>query len=178
MEHSLPALELSRPWRRAVIVASAVALLELGLIVLLLAALVGGPVAERLGRETAAAPAAAAAAPAAASAQGARPARPAAPAETPILPRTETAVLVLNGNGRTGAAGRAGAEIKGRGYVVAGVGNAPRKDYRRTLVMYRPGKEREAKRLAKDLGGGVVAPLDGITARDLLGAHVAVVLGS
>ena len=169
MEHSLSALELSRPLRRAVVVASAVALLELGLIVVLLVALVGRPVAEKLEQQAAAAPEAPAAT--------AQPAKAAKAANESVLPRTETAVLVLNGNGRAGAAGAAGTQIKGRGYVLAGVGNAPRTDYRRTLVMYRPGKHREARRLAADLGRGVVAPLDGITARDLMGAHVAVVLG-
>lgn len=169
MEHSLPALELSRPLRRAVVVATAVALLELGLIVVLLVALVGRPAAEKLEEQAAAAPETAAAA--------ALPAKTAKGTDAPVLPRTETAVLVLNGNGRAGAASAAGAEIKGRGYVLAGVGNAPRTDYRRTLVMYRQGKHREARRLAADLGRGVVAPLDGITARDLMGAHVAVVLG-
>lgn len=167
MEHSLPALELSRPLRRAVVVATAVALLELGLIVVLLVALVGRPAAEKLEEQAAAAPETAAA----------LPGKTAKGTDAPVLPRTETAVLVLNGNGRAGAASAAGAEIKGRGYVLAGVGNAPRTDYRRTLVMYRQGKHREARRLAADLGRGVVAPLDGITARDLMGAHVAVVLG-
>jgi hypothetical protein len=174
MEHSLPALELSRPWRRATIVAGTFALVELALIVVLLLVLVGRPVAERLEEQAAAAPAAAAT-------QTAAPAPAAKPGENPAappLPRGETAVLVLNGNGRSGAASQAGGVIKGRGYILAGVGNAPRSDYRRTIVMYRPGKEREARRLAKDIGGGIVAPLDGITQRDLLGAHVAVVLGS
>jgi hypothetical protein len=174
MEHSLPALEVTRPWRRATMVTGAIAVAELALIVVLLVALVGRPVAERLDEQAAAATAA----PAAQQAASAPAAKPAAGKPLPPpLPRGETAVLVLNGNGRSGAASQAGGVIKGRGYILAGVGNAPRSDYQRTIVMYRPGKEREAQRLAKDLGGGVVAPLDGITQRDLLGAHVAVVLG-
>ena len=126
MEHSLPTLELARPWRRATIVASAVAVVELALIVVLGVALVGRPVAQRLERD------AVASVPVAPT-----PAKP-APRETPVLPREETVVLVLNGNGRAGAAGAAGAEIKGRGYLLAGVGNAPRSDYGRTFAMYRP----------------------------------------
>lgn len=174
MEHSLPALELSRPWRRATIVAGSIAVVELALIVVLAAALLGRPMVERLDAQAAAATAG----PAAQQAAAATAAKPAAGRPLPPpLPRGETAVLVLNGNGRSGAASQAGGVIKGRGYILAGVGNAPRRDYQRTIVMFRPGKDREAQRLANDLGGGVVAPLDGITQRDLLGAHVAVVLG-
>jgi hypothetical protein len=43
--------------------------------------------------------------------------------------------------------------------------------------MYRPGFEREAKRLAADLRVKLVGPLDGLRAPDLMGAHLAVVIG-
>jgi hypothetical protein len=43
--------------------------------------------------------------------------------------------------------------------------------------MYRPGYEPEARRLAKDVGIRVVGPLDGMKPRQLLGAHVALILG-
>ena len=64
------------------------------------------------------------------------------------------------------------------GYRIAGVGNANRTDYAHTIVMYRPGRRDEAARLAKDLGAKVVAPLDGMRLRDMMGAHVALVIGS
>jgi hypothetical protein len=44
--------------------------------------------------------------------------------------------------------------------------------------MYRPGREGEGRRLGRDLDIRVVAPLDGMKADDLMGAHVAVVLGA
>ena len=44
--------------------------------------------------------------------------------------------------------------------------------------MYRPGRRAEAERLAKDVRAKVVAPLDGLRLRDLMGAHVALVLGA
>jgi hypothetical protein len=44
--------------------------------------------------------------------------------------------------------------------------------------MYRPGRKAEALRLAKDLRAKVVGPLDGLRVRDLMGAHVAVILGA
>jgi hypothetical protein len=44
-------------------------------------------------------------------------------------------------------------------------------------VMFRPGFKTEAQRLARDLGLKRVGPLDGVRARDLQGAHVALVVG-
>jgi len=67
--------------------------------------------------------------------------------------------------------------VRGIGYTIGGVGNAPRADFTRSLVMYRPGHEAEGKRLARDLRIKNVGPLDGIRTRELLGAHVAVVVG-
>jgi hypothetical protein len=43
--------------------------------------------------------------------------------------------------------------------------------------MFRPGFEREARRLAKDLGVRRVVPLDGMRPAELQGAHVALVVG-
>ena len=103
--------------------------------------------------------------------------KPAA-AERPRLARTETSVLVLNGNGIAGAAADEAQAERHRGYVVASVGNAPRNDYRRTVVMYRPGYRPEAARHARDVHARLVSPLDGLRPRQLLGAHVAVVIGA
>ena len=95
----------------------------------------------------------------------------------PLLSRGETSVLVLNGNGVSGAASEAADRIRGRHYLITGTGNASRSDYPRSIVMYRPGFKREAQRLAKDLGVKRVGPLDGVRIRDLQGAHVALVIG-
>ncbi len=102
---------------------------------------------------------------------------PPAPA-APRLARTKTSVLVLNGNGVAGAAHSAGELVRHKGYLVTAVGNAPRSDYRRTVVMYRPGYAPEASRFARDLHVKMVSPLDGLRLRDLMGAHVAIVLGA
>jgi hypothetical protein len=165
MDHAHP-LPL-RPWKTAAVVASAIAVVELGVLVVLAVGAIAKPVAhqaERVAVERTVAP------------TPVVPRKRTAPKEA--LPRSETSVVVLNGNGIAGAAGTAAARVTSFGYVVGSVGNAPRSDYRRTLVLYRPGREAEARRLATDLKVKIVAPLDGITTKQLLGAHVALVLGA
>jgi hypothetical protein len=44
--------------------------------------------------------------------------------------------------------------------------------------MFRPGYRPEAVRLAADLKLKIVGPLDGLRGSDLLGAHVALIVGS
>jgi hypothetical protein len=168
MDHSLPRPQVARPWRTATIVASAVAALELALLVALGLPMLGRAVADdvRAAAETHVLAPAPKPAPVKAEA-------PAAP-----LPRADTSVVVLNGNGRTGAAGAAADRVHELGYLVAGTGNAGRSDYARTIVMFRPGRKAEAQRLAKDVGAKVVGPLDGLRLRDLMGAQVAIILGS
>lgn len=99
------------------------------------------------------------------------------PDAKPLLARGETSVLVLNGNGVTGAASDTANRVRGKSYLIAGTGNASRTDYPRSIVMFRPGFEREARRLAKDLGVRRVIPLDGMRPAELQGAHVALVIG-
>lgn len=170
MEHSLP--QAPSPWRTATLVASGLAAIELVAIVVLGVFLLAKPVSEHV-REAAEqqvfAPVAAKPKPAPATAKAA--------AATPKLSRGETSVIVLNGNGRTGAAAEGAAAVRRFGYTIGTVGNAPRSDFTRTLVMYRKGYQAEAARLAKDLNVKIVGPLDGLRPADLLGAHVALVLG-
>ena len=76
------------------------------------------------------------------------------------------------------AAAANAAKVRGLGYTIGTVGNAPRSDFTRTLVMFRPGYRAEAVRLAADLKLKIVGPLDGLRGSDLLGAHVALIVGS
>jgi hypothetical protein len=92
------------------------------------------------------------------------------------LSRRQTSVLILNGNGISGAAAAEASRARARGYQVAGTANAPR-TYGRTVVMYRAGHRPEAKRLAADMGVTLVGPLDGLRPRQLQGAQLVVVLG-
>jgi hypothetical protein len=96
----------------------------------------------------------------------------------PMLSREETSVLVLNGNGRSGAALEASTQVRRRDYLISGTGNAERTDYPRSLVMYRRGFEQEAHRLAKDIDIRRVVPLDGMRPGELQGAHLALIIGA
>ena len=169
MEHSVPSLAAVRPWRTATLVASAVAVLELGIILVAGIALLTDPVASRV-QAAAREPVLAPAKPPAAEPKREDVAKPA-------LPRGETSVLVLNGNGRAGAAAATADRLHRVGYIVGGVGNAPRSDYGKSVVMYRPGHRGEALRLARDLRIKLVGPLDGMRLEQLMGAHLALVVG-
>ena len=176
MESSASTSEaLVRPWRTATIVATGVAAFELLILVGIAVALFGQPVLDWAQRSES---------PRAHTANRAthvavKPAATPQPAPAvPQLTRRETSVLVLNGNGVPGAAASAGQLVRSKGYLVTEVGNAPRDDYRRTVVMFRPGYKPEAARFARDLQVKTVTPLDGLRLRDLMGAQVAIVLGA
>jgi hypothetical protein len=160
-----------RPWRTAAYVAAAIAVVEL----ILLLVIGGGALVEAASarlqleaRDRALAPA-----------SSPKPvARKPDPAPAAKRPRSATVVLVLNGNGRTGAAAAAASRVHGKGYRVGRVGNAPRSDFARSLVMFRPGFAGEGRRLATDLGVRQVGPLDGMRPAQLGRAHVVFILGS
>lgn len=76
-------------------------------------------------------------------------------------PRSRTSVLVLNGNGTNGAAGTEATQLVARGYAHAYPTDAQQLDYARSVVLFRPGWQGEAERLARDAKIAAVAPLDG-----------------
>lgn len=166
MDHPLTGFDTVRPWRTATLVAVAVAAIELVLLVI-----VGGTLFARH------------------ATTHATPVKPdvvRAVRHTPVTPRKHTAahltrhqvgVLVLNGNGQHGAASSAAARVRRHGYRIRAVGNAQRMDYTRSIVMYRPGFEAEGRRLGRDLGIGIVGPLDGLRTAQLHGAKAVLVVG-
>jgi hypothetical protein len=165
-------------WRTATLVAGAIAAIELVLLVVAGAALLAGPLAHHAKdsantRDDKKAKAEAKPKPAPAPAKVKRVKAP----TVPRLSRRQTTVLVLNGNGTTGAAGIEAGRIQQLGYRVSRVGDASRMDYPTSVVMYRPGFQPEGKRLAHDLRISVVGPLDGLRVRELNGAQAAVVVG-
>jgi hypothetical protein len=185
---SLPRFsEPTSGWRRAALITGVIAAVELVALVVVALAFVAKPFAD-----SPAEPAQAASAPQAAE-EGKDSAKPAAePAAAPTpkpptqapavaeLPRASTHVLVLNGNGLAGAAGQLAAVVRALRYPVAGIADAARRDFPRTIVMYRNGFRGEAERLAKDLGlaRGRSMPLDGMRPADLGGAQLALIVGN
>jgi hypothetical protein len=194
VDHPAPNRFANAPqWRSAALVASAVAAVEL--ILLLAAAVVlfepfadgveekaAVAVVQEKAKVTAqpqASPQPAAAEETPAQPAAAQPATPEQQAKPPAeLTRKQTSVLVLNGNGRTGAAAEAAGVVGGFGYKIAGTENAPRTDFASSVVMFRPGFKAEAQRLAKDVRVTRVTPLDGLKPGDLGGAQVVLVVGA
>ena len=161
MEHSV---QLVQPWRTRALLASAVAAVELVLLVLAGSTLLGKTIVGEAGD--------------AAVAHARTPVVAKEQTSTGVaqLARSDTSVVVLNGNGRSGAAAEAASRVRALEYTIGSVGNAQRSDYAATVVMYRQGFRAEAERLASDLGIKIVGPLDGMRPRELMGAHVALVV--
>lgn len=170
MDHAQP-LPRVFPWRTATLVAGALAMLELvALIVggtLLFAHPVRHPAEAAAKRHTA---------PAVRAVAHVRPV-PMAKSQ-PLRPRSRVAVLVLNGNGVQGAASREAAHLQGLGYRIGGAENAARHDYARSMVMYAPGWRNEARRLSRDAGIRMVAPVDGMRRSALRASPLVLLLGS
>jgi len=102
----------------------------------------------------------------------------AAPPSHPLRARASVHVLVLNGNRVQGAAATEAARLQSAGYRVAGAENAQRHDYARSMVLYVPGWVKEARRLARDTGIRLVAPVDGLRPPALKGSKTVVILGT
>ena len=180
MEHAYSHSEPISPWRTAAIVAAAVAAIELFILVLLGVTLGAKLMTDRAETAVAgpqAAKTASSTQPAATEETAKPAAKPQKTAPVAELPRSQTAVIVLNGNGLSGAAAIGSESVRKFDYIITGTGNAPRSDFQRSVIMFRPGYQGEAIRLGKDLKVKRVIPLDGLTKRDLQGAHLAFVIG-
>jgi LytR cell envelope-related transcriptional attenuator len=163
MSSFVPSVDASvSRWRTATIVATALALLELGV----LGVIVGTHIARGVSARVQEAAVTKVAGPAPSSA------KPTKDSLRPMLTRSETSVLVLNGNGVAGAAAASADRVRRLGYLVAAVGNADTRSATRTLVMYRGRHGREARRLARDVHAQLVTP------RELLGAQLVLLLGA
>lgn len=154
------------PWRTAALVAFGVAAVELALLLVVGLALLGKPLVFGDGDG------------AKASGKSAAATKLTREPAVAKLSRAETSVIVLNGNGSPGAASEKADLVRTRRYIVAGTGNAPRTNFARSVVMYRPAYRGEAERLARDFRIPRVAPLDGLRPADLQGAHIALIVGA
>lgn len=156
---------MDETWRKATIAVTVFAALEFVALAGLGMALIGNPLASHFKAEAAAA---------------AEPRVRTTPEKLPTkttLARDQTSVIVLNANGRAGAASAEADKITARGYIVASTGNAPERSAR-TLVMYRRGYAAEGLRLAHDLHVRFVTALDGMRTSQLMGAHLVLLVGA
>jgi hypothetical protein len=176
VDSPFPATE--RSWRTATLVATAIAGIEL---ILLLGAgflLLGKSLLPHVEAAAQRKASAVTHTPRTAPPPVAKPAKPAKPKRAVAkLPREKTFVLVLNGNGQTGAAASAAQLVVARGYKVQDVGNATRGEYPRSVVIYRPGFRGEATRFARDLNVPIVTA-DGMKKAQFHGAQLALVVGA
>ena len=185
MEITVRHFRAAPSWRRIAIVVGVVAAVELVLLIVAGVSLIAKPVQSSVKRaaveQALTAPVKKATTRAVAAAKHAtRPATvsPAlAAAGKARRPRARTAVLVLNGTGAAGAAGRTAERMQARGYRIGGVTNAARTDYTRTMIMYRPGFRAEGARLGIDMKVPLVGPLDGMRTADLGAAQLVVIVG-
>jgi LytR cell envelope-related transcriptional attenuator len=99
------------------------------------------------------------------------------PPTVPLRARSRISVLVLNGNGIAHVAGDTATQLLARGYRHAIPSNAPSLDYARSLVLFRPGWQSEAERLARDAKIATVAPLDGYVAPAYTRVPLVLILG-
>jgi hypothetical protein len=160
VEHAQP-FDRPFPWRAAALAACAVALFELTALLAL-----AGAHLFHVHHATASGPAATSARP---------PARKAAVHR--LRSRSSVSVLVLNGNGISGAAGTEASQLLALGYRHAVPGDAPT-TYAQSVVLYRPGWQREAQRLAGDVAIRAVTPLDVRLSGSERGYQVVVILGA
>ena len=166
MDHSFaPPFELgARDWRKLTIVLAAVAAVEALVIVGVGVALIVPHVSHRSARTDASLP------------KGV--VGPHTPAGKAKLTPAQTPVMVLNGNGRSGAAAAGAHRVRRLGYKLGIVGNAQRMDYPMSLVMYRPGLRAEALKFAKKMQVSTVGPLDGIKPSKLGSAKLVYIVGA
>src|SRR5215470_10290537 len=115
-------------WKTATIVVTVIAALEFVALAGAAVAILGNPLAGHIGT------ASAKAGPARAHVLRTKP----LPTK-PTLTRSQTRVMVLNGNGRAGAAAGTASRLRVFGYRIGKVGNAMSMGYARSIVMYRPG---------------------------------------
>jgi hypothetical protein len=156
VEHAQP-LNRSFPWRAAALVASALALAILAALVL-----AHRPARTRTEPGLARVPKRQAT----------------APPQALLRPRASISVLILNGNGVSGAAGNEATSVVAWGYRHAIPADASSSDYARSLVLYRPGWQGEAERLAREVRIPTVATLDGRLPPEYTHVPLVVILGA
>ena len=86
-------------------------------------------------------------------------------------------VAVFNGTSAPGLAAKVGDDVRVNGFMLGTVTNS-RDQFDQTVVMYEPGQQRAAKKVAHDLGVKPVQPIDRQTEQTAGSADVVVIAGA
>jgi hypothetical protein len=86
-------------------------------------------------------------------------------------------VAVLNGTSAPGLAAKVGDDVRVNGFKLGTVTNS-RDQFDQTVVMYAPGQQRAAQKVARDLGVKPVQPIDRQTEQTAGNADVVVIAGT
>lgn len=86
---------------------------------------------------------------------------------------SDVTVTVLNGTTKEGFANTVADQLKAKGYKVTAKGNAPRRDYKTTTVIFTPGLEAKAQLIQEEFPGS-----EGQPATSPIGTDVQVILGA
>jgi LCP family protein required for cell wall assembly len=90
------------------------------------------------------------------------------------IPQPEdVSMVVLNGTTTSGLAATVRDELRALGYKVRETGNAPRRDYRTTVILFEPGAEAKAQLVAEEFPGAKVQE-----ATESQDTDIVVILGS
>jgi hypothetical protein len=89
----------------------------------------------------------------------------------------EVDVAVLNGTSVPGLAAKVGDDVRVNGFRLGTVTNS-RDQFDQTVVMYRPGQQRAARKVAHDLGVKPLQPIDRQTEQTVEDADVVVIAGA
>jgi hypothetical protein len=93
------------------------------------------------------------------------------------IPPGDVEVAVFNGTSAPGLAAKVGDDVRVNGFTLGTVTNS-RDQFDQTVVMYEPGQQRAAKKVAHDLGVKPVQPIDRQTEQAAGGADVVVIAGA
>jgi hypothetical protein len=96
--------------------------------------------------------------------------------KTGAIDPSEVSVAVLNGTAVPGLGAKVGDDVEANGFDLEAVTTIP-EPFDQTVVRFEQGHEREARKLAKDLGVGPVQPIDRQAQRLSEGADVVVIAG-
>jgi hypothetical protein len=96
----------------------------------------------------------------------------------PAINPSSVTVAVVNGTSVTGAAARTGTKVSAAGFRLGNLSTASQQQRAESVVMFKPGANRQARVVAGKLNVAQIAPIDQQTANVAGGAPVVVVVGA